>query len=365
MTMHLFLEAPDVWLFRDGKPFDVGADNRARSIFPPNPETIQGALRSAELMRRDVSLSDYARGARQCVEPGTRLAAEVVGWPGEYGQLRLNGPWLAREQQAGGVERFFPFPADLVRQSSYRLLMPMEQSPFITNAPVPVQLLWRSGPPVSEKQDKTAWLLEEGSLRAYLAGEIENIRPTSDKCLFVRESRFGVAIDSQKQRYREGQLFQIEYVRPCPGVGLSVLVDGLNDWPEQGSLALGGDARVAGYRQVVLPQPLPTSIPGARFKVYFMTPAYFEQGWRPADWSHYFDGQVGLVAAALGRPASIGGWDLVKRWPKPLQRFVPAGSVFYFEAQGSVAYKNIPLTEYGAEIGYGQICISSKEWSYV
>lgn len=365
MTTHLFLQAADVWLFRDGKPFDVGTDNRARSLFPPNPETLQGALRSAELMRRGISLSDYAQGPDKCRDPQTRAVAEVVGWPGDYGQLRLVGPWLAHEN-GNAIERLFPLPADLVKESenTYHLLAPLEKSPFITNTPPDVQLLWRSGPPVSEKPDKEVLVAESG-LRKYLAGELKKIASTQGDDLFKKESRFGVAVDSQRQCYREGQLFQIEYVRPKAEVGLSVLVDGLEDWPVEGFLALGGDARAALYRQAAPLPPLPTEIPGQQFKVYFTTPAYLQNGWQPANWAPYFDGPVTLVAAALGRPAMIGGWDLVKRWPKPLRRYVPAGSVFYFQAQGDVIFKNVPLTENGAEIGYGHICISSKEWNYV
>ncbi|HXG18262.1 MAG TPA: type III-B CRISPR module-associated Cmr3 family protein, partial [Methylomirabilota bacterium] len=44
--MYLFLEAIDVWLFRDGRPFDARSDHRAESLFPPYPSVMQGAIRS-------------------------------------------------------------------------------------------------------------------------------------------------------------------------------------------------------------------------------------------------------------------------------------------------------------------------------
>lgn len=48
--MRLFIRPVDVWLFRDGKPFDAASDHRARSLFPPYPSTMQGVIRSKALV---------------------------------------------------------------------------------------------------------------------------------------------------------------------------------------------------------------------------------------------------------------------------------------------------------------------------
>ncbi|MCS6846435.1 MAG: type III-B CRISPR module-associated Cmr3 family protein, partial [Anaerolineae bacterium] len=57
-TMALFLSPVDVWLFRDGRPFDAGDDHYARSLFPPYPSVIQGAIRSHHLVVKGVDLRD-------------------------------------------------------------------------------------------------------------------------------------------------------------------------------------------------------------------------------------------------------------------------------------------------------------------
>ena len=41
-----------------------------------------------------------------------------------------------------------------------------------------------------------------------------------------------------------------------------------------------------------------------------------------------------LVAAAVGRPVTVSGWDLIENIPKPSRRLVPAGSVYFVELQG-------------------------------
>ena len=44
--MRLFIEPNESLLFRTGRPFVAGENNFAESMFPPTPETLQGAVRA-------------------------------------------------------------------------------------------------------------------------------------------------------------------------------------------------------------------------------------------------------------------------------------------------------------------------------
>ncbi|MDN5331974.1 MAG: CRISPR-associated protein Cmr3 [Tepidanaerobacteraceae bacterium] len=66
-----------------------------------------------------------------------------------------------------------------------------------------------------------------------------------------------------------------------------------------------------------------------KYKIILNTPSFFEKGWMP-DLSR-FGVKVKLLAAALGKPMSIGGWDMKANGPKIMARAVPAGSVYYYE----------------------------------
>jgi CRISPR-associated protein (Cas_Cmr3) len=66
--------------------------------------------------------------------------------------------------------------------------------------------------------------------------------------------------------------------------------------------------------------------------LYLATPAIFDAGWHPP-YGH--EEGVQLVAAAVGRPQLIGGWDMQHGRPKPLYRAVPAGSVYLYEVTES------------------------------
>jgi CRISPR-associated protein Cmr3 len=350
----LFLEPVDVWLFRDGKPFDAKSDHRARSLFPPSPTVIQGVIRSHHLVLKGVALTDK-----------TAIAA-LVGTTDDYKDLLLRGPFIARREN-DQVTRYFPVPADVAPCDDKHLqaLKPVNLADkwhILTNAPADLpMLLW---PPEREptRKESGRWL-PETDLRRCLDGEAVKAVESSD--LFMFESRLGIARDDARRTTEEGMLYEVEFVRPCNGVGLCLDMAGYDDWPESGVLRIGGEGRAARFEQVnavewpKLLDPLP-----ACFKVYFATSAYFDQGWRPATWSDFFEGEVRLVAVALHRYQVLGGYDWAGNTQKPARRYVPAGSVYYFRHDGSAHLKpNLvqnAITHYGAKIGFGQIIIT--EW---
>jgi CRISPR-associated protein Cmr3 len=137
------------------------------------------------------------------------------------------------------------------------------------------------------------------------------------------------------------------------------------DCPEPaGVLALGGERRSARFEVVTsfAPPPVPEPLP-ERFVLFFLTPAVFERGWLPRDWGAFFEGSVELVAAALDRYETVGGFDLARGRERPAHRAVPAGSVYYFVARGEARLRrtsDLPwptVSDWGAEIGFGTVLI--------
>lgn len=348
----LFLEPMDVWLFRDGKPFDAQSDHRARSLFPPSPLVMQGVIRSHYLTVKGVNLAD------------PKAIADLVGTVEGYKGLRLRGPFIAKREN-GRFVRYFPVPADAAPcdEEHLQALRPIKpDGAVLTNAPADLPMLFC--PPEREptKKEFGQWLTEEDLLRCLNGAAVKALK-SSD--LFVFESRLGIARDDARRVTQEGMLYEVEYVRPARGVGLWLDLAGYDDWPTSGVLRIGGEGRAAQFEQQAerpwpeVPDPLPTS-----FKMYLATPAYFRQGWRPADWGDFFTGDVRLMAVALNRYQTLGGYDWAAGSPKPARRYVPAGSVYYFRCNGQAHLKpgliQKAVTHYGAEIGFGQIIIT--EW---
>lgn len=350
--MHLFLEAMDVWLFRDGRPFDARSDHRAESLFPPYPSVMQGVIRSHHLVVKNVDLRD------------PQQIAATVGTADNYSSLRLRGSFLGK-RKGGQVVRYLPVPAHAAPgKDSYSALVPIKPPETVkTNARTP-QLLWSTSEP--HKGDFGQWLRED-QLHLLLAKSSagQPVKAVSSNDLFERESRVGIARNDARRVTEDGALYEVEFIRPQKDVGLLVEVEGYDGWPQTGVMRIGGEGRAARFEKVASaawpppPNPLPK-----RFLVYFATPTYFFNGWEPRDWSKFFEGDMTLQAAAVNRFQSLGGFDWAKNDHKPARRYVPSGAVYFFASEGQARLKpgliQNAITDAGAEIGFGQILI--EEW---
>ncbi len=391
----LVLEPHDVLLFRDGRPFTAGEETRARSLFPPTPFTVQGAIRARVLFSSGVSPLDYAS---ERPSPRAQELHRLIGRPGrDYGRLRLRGPLLVRREKGSWV-RYFPLPADLVRvkddrhdegeaeknekekdRERWELLRPLKPGELwiATNGEGLAPLWARTTRRLEEDQ---GWLSEEDFI-AYLQGTPPR-RVLTEETIVVREPRFGIALERGTRTARERHLYLAEFLRLQEGVGFWVEVEGIPPFgPERGSLQLGGEARAAHYRvlrpgldgaQLMPPNPLPP-----RFKVVLLTPAWFGGGWQPpgGDWSRFFTGSVRLITAGVPRYQAIGGAYVDDRrrrgdFQKPMRRFVPAGSVYFFETEEEVrlrpemrAFTETPPGEADfGQIGFGLFAVGT--WDY-
>lgn len=362
MTLHLFLRPLDVWMFRDGRPFDAGSANRAESLFPPYPTVIQGAFRTHRLLQHGINLGDKSDANKKTI-------ADLVGDPNTFGSLHLRGPYLAK-WDGKTLTRYFPQPADAIADQLDLIPAKLDKpnDALITSSPLP-QLFGLNQQ--TGKPKEPLWV-DENSLKDYLAGK--PVKGTPASRLFLREDRVGIGMN-EKRVVDEGMLYEAEFIRPCDGVGLLVEIEGdyEADWKNGGVLLLGGEGRQA-IAEVVNAAPLPkppASTSG--FKMYFATPAYFEQGWVPAaktvngkeqsDWRKFFKGDVTLIAAALSRYETIGGFNWADdangaNAHRPARRFVPAGSVYYFDGSPQFADDQHAVTDFGAQIGFGQVIIT-------
>jgi CRISPR-associated protein Cmr3 len=350
----LFMQAEDVLLFRDGRPFNAGSDHEARSLFPPPPSVIQGVLRSHYLVHKNIPLSDSV------------AIRQLVGDSANPKGLRLRGPFLARREN-GRVVCYFPTPADAypVDEKAERVV-PMKA------AMNPGGCVWASAtlPYLLQRPNniitKTApgEYLSEQALLEYLE-QGKEVTPIKATDLYVTERRLGIRTDLQRLSTVEGMLYEVEFIRLCKDVGLVVeILEGYPDFPPQGVMRAGGEGRALRYTILKEEEFTPLSwgctdeLPRF-FKVYFATPAYFSQGWKPASWQPFFTGEVKLEAVALSRYQVLGGYDLLNHRQKPARRFVPAGSVYYFSHAGGVRLFQQTITEEGAAMGFGQVMIAS------
>ena len=226
-------------------------------------------------------------------------------------------------------------------------------------------------------------------MKEYLFGRHTEFifRPLED---FVRsEPKIGIERDYRTSTSKDNMLYRINMTRfqsqflnsnerkALSDLGFIVDYQCAEELPENGLLKLGGEGKSFTYEQKSSfnPDPLTKedmktlkdSIRSSRvFKLYFATPAIFDQGWLPK-WidkntynAKYQSLSFELITAAVGKPISIGGWNMKGNMPKPTRQAIPAGSVYYFKIpDGSCIdtivktfhYKNI--SDYQAKEGFG------------
>jgi CRISPR-associated protein Cmr3 len=294
----VLFEPIDVLQFRDGRPFDAGADALARSMAMPTPSTIAGAVVSAF---------------------GSKVR-------------RIRGPVAATWSSPEDVTGYVPAPNDLVLdpRGGNQTFTRLSWDRVATTPSVRGNDVCRG--PEGTGDPAVGRMISVGALTEYLAGSatkaIRELAPGAKAPFQVRhELRTGVAIGDSTDR--TGFLYSGQFVRTHPGpgshthAGYAALLRS-DSAVARRTVRLGGEA---GQVEVTacLPHalklpPVPTVAPNAFLLVYLATPAIFAGGWRPP-----LRPEIELIGACLTGPDAIASGSS-GRWS--VGAAVPAGAVY-------------------------------------
>lgn len=350
----------DVLFFRDGRPSTRGDDHYLRSLFPPHPSTLYGALRTRRLLDAGVSLREL-QGRKQELwnELPEALRQELGEWHG-FGTLQIRGPWLVRDED----EVLLPAPADLAVIAAPRRELQPDQEP--QNEPKPplaervVRFLagepragghshrgallqpfewqagtwapWKgAGPP----RVTPGWYITPAGMAAWAAGAApdpsELLHSTA---LWADEPRVGVGLEAERRVGEDGQLYTFGFVRLRPGVSLGFDARGTELTAER-RVVLGGEGRSCWLANgPTLPEGTQEDPKALGLRLALATPALSKHGSTLLGFAALnAPGELAgrpcrLAGACVAGNTLVGGWDLAKAGPKPLRRAIPAGSVF-------------------------------------
>lgn len=316
--MKLQLEALDPLFFRDGRPFALGEESYADGIFPPLPSTVRGAMRSMWISQQlDTPNADKDTLARN----SSKVALAYFG-------LSIAG------------KPVFQAPLDLYFPEKDRPALPMEviKPDFVSSCPEAAPYLFKADAD-GKTESVVAHLLDEDTMKRYLNGQKETDFDTKRLSDFIKkEHKIGIGRNNDTHRTEDGLLFRLvsnrfEDVKEG-GIGFLLEVEGFEQLKKSISqhavMPLGGERRSIAARPGSFALPEKPTIQGKRFKIVLLTPGLFDS-WYPEHLCSEFS-DLKLVAAAVGKPVPVGGWDVLKQQPKPMRRAAPAGSVFLFEA---------------------------------
>ncbi len=386
--MRLFIEPAEPLMFRTARPFDAGQNNFAESMFPPTPETLQGAVRAAIAAHWDPD-KNIATAF------GDTNLTKLIGDRNGYGRFRMTGIALGRypKTQIQLAERLFPAPAHIMKTDSkgktdsdldlHRLLPHPIQKGTYSNWPTDINYYLRPARmPDNDLKPVEGWLTETDLLKTLGTEKLAGIKPISREEIYQEEPRLGIGIQPGTKATEEGYLYQMLMIRmnhridqnyiygfivdialtPSPS-DENVLSDSqIQDMlhlPSAGWLTLGGEQRTARFcvlkpaKEYTYDQ-MEHSRKRERMLLYLATPASFKQGWRPPTLP-----SATLITAAINRYEAIGGWKLNPEDAggenKVMRRCVAAGSVYFFHTNNDYKNETQPrsLTDHGMEIGYG------------
>ncbi len=328
------IQATDTLFFRDGRPFSMGDDSFAQGHFLPPPSVIYGAWRSACIangLENNLHLDDLVK------------ASETLYF--RFMALQV------------GSSQYFPLPMDMIvpkqkGKSAFKTLaLNLVSAPVHSNAKTPKILK-------SEHEGKTEdepFLLDLLALENYLKCTVENLNVKKRSDFSTAEPKIGIGRDRDSNITDGGKLFRTQANRPAKVDAKGYIqrlrflldFDGL-DMPDTGWLALGGERRAAIFEKAATVEISRPEIDKPIFKIYLATPAVFAAGWKPENLLEAHG--LTLLAAALDRPVHVGGWDLDKNKPKPMLQCVPAGSVYYVQAENVDAAKKAAIAIHGFSI---------------
>lgn len=306
----LFLEPLDVLYLRGNKLFgDAGSHGEA--LMPPWPSLAAGALRS-RLLAEGQTLDSMA-------------------------DFRLTGFSVARRRPGGSIETLWPLPADLMvsadalDDASY--LYPTTLAEGIASS-YPLTCLPAFCADQPAKPVSGLWLTGEGIAAWLLGSKIEASHLLRAEALWKTDARLGIALDPQRRSAADSMIYTTETVAMRRDVGFLVGYTGAAALPDATLLRLGGDGRGASVSKTLAAAPQPDwerIAAEKRFRLILTTPGLFADGWHPAPLP------ATLVAAVASRNETISGWDLLSRRPKPAQRVVPTGSVYWYDKLADLA----------------------------
>lgn len=359
----------DTCFFRDGIPFNMGEGGYmlTNSFFPPFMTTLQGAVRSS--LAAELGWS-----------PGRddKWPAELGG-PEDLGSIWLRGPYLLKDGQ-----QLFAAPLKLLARKAREEAGSQVKYTFVNLKPGPeVQCdLGRVRLPVPDvllsggAAPKNLFLTRTG-LEAVLQGKLpKNVDIREKNQLWNEEPRTGLERDDAKRTAMDSRLYNCTHIRPQQGVEVMVDVAGVpSRWNIKNKLvvSLGGEGRLAEVRvetpcstDVMQVPALPRLAADSkvRFTITLVTPGYYGDPNVTV-----LEGPPGVpgrcVSACLGKAVRAGGWDLARQEPRPLTPLLPAGSVWFYEAEADDLDKVKAL--HGqclgdkAAFGFGQVAVGKWE----
>jgi CRISPR-associated protein Cmr3 len=206
-------------------------------------------------------------------------------------------------------------------------------------------------------------LLSEIDLKSYLNGFLSETKCRKIIDWVLSEPKLGIGRDNTTRVTEEGKLYRVGMSRLKDFNIMLNFTDSKNRYShddiENAIVKFGGEGKMVRFLNAnhgIDINSSPVNFKRGRFKIYLSTPTIFTtNNWQP-DLS-----KIGisakLVAACVGKPKQVGGFDIANRQPHFMHKAVPAGSVYFYETEDDTSIlatkQGISLSDVWGERGFG------------
>lgn len=301
------IEPNDTLFFRSGTPFSIGEETWAETSVLPNPSVLWGALFSTMLINKHITLEDKSK-------------------------LIINGIFLQRkEMDKISSKILIPAPLDVYKDNERGICKKkyIKRETVISNYSTSLPYV---GKPNTDKkiEDVSNYFIDWIDFIETYPNENLSVRIYSSEYFNANIYKVGIARSNDTRTSEEGKLYRMDMNEYKSDWEIIVEFEAPN-FTDTGILKLGGEGKTAKYR--IIPnsvnKPQIKDEANGFFKVYFHTPAFFESGNGLLELSNLKNAK--LISASVGRPISIGGFDMEKGKPKPMRKAIPPGTVYLFK----------------------------------
>jgi len=350
--MVIKINALDTLFFKDGKPFSMGDEAWATGNFPPYPSVIYGALRTA-FFADNINLLNLANTENDPTK-----------------ELKINKILFLIDK-----EYYTPIPRDLVKKKSNKeesFLLKLSKNDFINSSESEYLL---TNPSNDEIENIDDGIIRLKDLHDYLsASKFDKILYTKISDYITEEPKVGIGRENvYRTTASNSKIYNINMIRPVKiikgskPVSIDLIVDFENlDLPENGIFKLGAEGKTIHYESHIIKNSdnINYSITNNKIiKLYLNTPAIFEKGFIPNFESSLLKKfGFNLLAASIGKPINIGGFDMKKNKPKTMYKAVPFGSVYYVSSDVNVSeianeLNGKSISDYKGNEGFGIVYV--------
>ncbi|WP_270165793.1 type III-B CRISPR module-associated Cmr3 family protein [Paenibacillus sp. SYP-B4298] len=343
----LTLTPADSFFFKGHMMTEMGTPSHWSSLFPPRPNTVYGALRSAYIHKHG-SFKSFREGTDNKIK-------HWMGTPTSFGAFRQQALLLKH-----GDSPLLPVPMDTqIRRkigegrtdNSKLQAVPLK---LIVNGAVSSTSVRYTLMPFSSSNNDEKVEDHHGKYasREKWCEHVWSQEPLTDlhtlTDILDTYQKMGIRLDEGTRAAEDSHFFQFNMMSMKKGYALLSMGSEEPDFSEVPYVSMGAENRPWFIQRNRMPWQLWTELQLQQLKeqllansiarIILLTPLVLPVGFSfeqqlQTRWEMLNGAVVQLITWATGHSELYGGWDIVRHRPKPRAWMLPAGTVFYVKVR--------------------------------